>query len=80
MTRMAADRGDPTRSELLAMARLDDKEEEWQDLGRYVSFVCSRFMHDYVPLNTFLRPEQTQKNPTDCSTFDITPEAIFGRM
>lgn len=78
MTRLAADRGDLTRDQLLAMARLDDKEQEWQDLGRYVTFVCSKYMHDYVPMKTFLRPEQTQKNTNGSRTSAVSPDAIFG--
>ena len=78
MTCLAGDREDLTRDQLLARARLDDKEEDWQDLGRYVSFVCSKYMHDYVPMNTFLRPEQTQKKSIDSRTAVVSPTAIFG--
>lgn len=77
VTCMAAERGEPTRDQLLLRAKLDDKEEEWRDLSRYVAHVSSKFMHNYVPLSAYVKPEQeyiAAKGQQDSSPL---PAAIF---
>lgn len=77
MTCMAADRGEPSRDQLLAWAKLDDREEEWQDLGRYVAYVSSKYMHEYVPFSGFLKPHRDYGNGNGHRDSSIMPEAIF---
>lgn len=48
---MAAERGEPSRAELLAKAQSDPMLAEWRHLNKYLEVVASANTHDYIPLS-----------------------------
>lgn len=54
---MAADRGEPTRGELLAAAQTNTLAAEWRHLNNYLESIASKNSHDYIP---FAMSQQVQ--------------------
>ena len=47
---MAADRGEPSRADLLASAQTNTLAAEWRHLNKYLEIIASKNSHDYIPL------------------------------
>ncbi|KAL3139121.1 hypothetical protein ABBQ32_005913 [Trebouxia sp. C0010 RCD-2024] len=54
---MAADRGEPSRAELLASAQTNTLAAEWRHLNNYLEGIASKNSHDYIP---FAMSQQVQ--------------------
>ena len=48
---IAAERGEPSRAELLAHAQTNTMAAEWRHLNKYLEVIASSKTHDYIPLS-----------------------------
>ena len=58
---MAADRGEPSRADLLASAQTNTLAAEWRHLNKYLEIIASKNSHDYIPLSQMeqIQPAQS---------------------
>ena len=47
---VAADRGEPSRADLLASAQTNTLAAEWRHLNNYLEIIASKNSHDFIPL------------------------------
>lgn len=72
---MAADRGEPSRAELLASSQPNTLAAEWRHLNNYLESIASKNSHDYIPfgMGEQVQPVQSVYPATAGTSFAAEP-------